>query len=532
MKKILAILLALTMMLALAVPSFAADETKVAWEWSTSQLPKAAQSWGVWLFNDDGKANFYSAASTEGALICIETDKSWADMGYWNELTIKTRSNEYATTVKATGSTIDNGCLMTFDGDTLISDFETAGGTSSDWQIQIARASNAVDFNVTRVYVTVPVAPELVEITDIVFKSDVDFEPNSYTQPEDFTISLYSINGAVIDPEDQLEPYRISYSDELLGLYLEWCFDGDIYTGEVGNTDYSVTLITPNQVWKADSAYCYGDYHNDGNLNIDVVFYFTDNYLLESTDPEEPTDPDLVEITDIVFKSDVDFELDPFILPEGFTISLYSINGTVIDPEDQLEPYSISYKDRVDQTLYLDLEWCFDGNIYTGEAGNTDYNVTLITPNQVWEAATAYCRGDYYKDGNLNINIDFYFTDEYLLESNTIATNSGKVALSGFVVISNEYHAQIGVGGKSLIIVTPHEFDLNGDCICCGYHTNETDENVVEIIDPTEPSTEEEEDETVDAEPEEAPEENPKTGLALALVPMMLAAAAVVITKK
>ncbi len=56
---------------------------------------------------------------------------------------------------------------------------------------------------------------------------------------------------------------------------------------------------------------------------------------------------------------------------------------------------------------------------------------------------------------------------------------------------------------------------------------------IEEVEDPVEPSTEEEEDDTVVA-PEEEPEvdENPKTGLALALVPMMVAAVAVVASKR
>ena len=112
-------------------------------------------------------------------------------------------------------------------------------------------------------------------------------------------------------------------------------------------------------------------------------------------------------------------------------------------------------------------------------------------------------------------------------------SDDGIKGLSGFVVISSEYHAQIGIG-KNLIIVNAHDFNLNGDCVYCGYHTDVEDEDVVEIIDPTEPSTEEEEDETVEVTPDEEPEEdeNPKTGLALALVPMMIAAAVAVITKK
>lgn len=58
---------------------------------------------------------------------------------------------------------------------------------------------------------------------------------------------------------------------------------------------------------------------------------------------------------------------------------------------------------------------------------------------------------------------------------------------------------------------------------------------VEEVEDPVEPSTDEEEDVTVDVEePAEEPEEeeNPKTGLALAVVPMLVAAAAVVASKR
>lgn len=61
------------------------------------------------------------------------------------------------------------------------------------------------------------------------------------------------------------------------------------------------------------------------------------------------------------------------------------------------------------------------------------------------------------------------------------------------------------------------------------------DEVIEEVVDPVEPSTEEEEDETVPSDPVEEPEEedtNPETGLALALVPMMVAAVAVVASKR
>lgn len=64
--------------------------------------------------------------------------------------------------------------------------------------------------------------------------------------------------------------------------------------------------------------------------------------------------------------------------------------------------------------------------------------------------------------------------------------------------------------------------------------TTADDAVVEEVEDPVEPATEEEEEDTVPADPVEEPEEdnNPKTGLALAVVPMMVAAVAVVASKR
>lgn len=64
--------------------------------------------------------------------------------------------------------------------------------------------------------------------------------------------------------------------------------------------------------------------------------------------------------------------------------------------------------------------------------------------------------------------------------------------------------------------------------------TSSDDAVIEDVEEPVEPSTEEEEDETVPAEPTEEPENdtNPETGLALALVPMMVAAVAVVASKR
>ena len=71
------------------------------------------------------------------------------------------------------------------------------------------------------------------------------------------------------------------------------------------------------------------------------------------------------------------------------------------------------------------------------------------------------------------------------------------------------------------IITLPHEYNANGDCIYCRHHTDLTEEDV-EIEVAYESETEETEDDVV------VEDENPTTGVALALVPMAVAAVAVI----
>ena len=102
---------------------------------------------------------------------------------------------------------------------------------------------------------------------------------------------------------------------------------------------------------------------------------------------------------------------------------------------------------------------------------------------------------------------------------------------SGYLSTGDDYHMVII---NSAVITTPHEYDDANVCVYCG-HVGAEDEIIIEVTDPVEPSTDEEEDVTVDVEEpadEPAEEENPKTGLALAIIPMIVAAAAVVISKR
>lgn len=89
---------------------------------------------------------------------------------------------------------------------------------------------------------------------------------------------------------------------------------------------------------------------------------------------------------------------------------------------------------------------------------------------------------------------------------------------TGWFVTGPETHAmRIG----RAIITLPHEYNANGDCIYCRHHTDLTEEDV-EIEVAYESETEETEDDVV------VEDENPTTGVALALVPMAVAAVAVI----
>lgn len=116
-----------------------------------------------------------------------------------------------------------------------------------------------------------------------------------------------------------------------------------------------------------------------------------------------------------------------------------------------------------------------------------------------------------------------------LIEAAKNAKTAGKY--SGYLSTGDDYHMVII---NSAVITTPHEYDDANVCVYCG-HVGAEDEIIIEVTDPVEPSTDEEEDVTVDVEEpadEPAVEENPKTGLALAIIPMIVAAAAVVISKR
>ena len=106
------------------------------------------------------------------------------------------------------------------------------------------------------------------------------------------------------------------------------------------------------------------------------------------------------------------------------------------------------------------------------------------------------------------------------------------------IQLGNEYHGFLLADGS--MITMPHEFNANGFCTVCGYTVlnNSTPATDVTVDVPTEaPETQEDDTEGDDmnvSDEVETPkeDENPKTGLALAVLPMLAAAAVAAASRK
>ncbi len=101
--------------------------------------------------------------------------------------------------------------------------------------------------------------------------------------------------------------------------------------------------------------------------------------------------------------------------------------------------------------------------------------------------------------------------------------------VSGYIYVNKDYHMIIMTNG---VLTSGHVVDVNGDCILCLAHIVD-DEIIVEVEDPIESTTDEEEIVEV-PEVDETPEveENPKTGIAFGFVALAASACAVLLSKK
>lgn len=106
-------------------------------------------------------------------------------------------------------------------------------------------------------------------------------------------------------------------------------------------------------------------------------------------------------------------------------------------------------------------------------------------------------------------------------------------APGGFVVdFGDDYHG-ILINGQ--VVSLEHDLDENGVCTICGYGAAEASaDGGVEVDTPTqETNNVDDPDDTDNIEvTDKTPDENPKTGVVLAVIPMLVAAAAIVVSRK
>lgn len=120
-----------------------------------------------------------------------------------------------------------------------------------------------------------------------------------------------------------------------------------------------------------------------------------------------------------------------------------------------------------------------------------------------------------------------------IIRYNQCAANGHKMATIDCG--SDEYHMMICTNDCGTILLIPHTYGLDGVCPACG-HTIEVklEEEEVVIDTPVESDTEEvDEDSTDDVEVDDkTADTNPTTGVALATLPMIVAAAALALSKR
>ena len=105
---------------------------------------------------------------------------------------------------------------------------------------------------------------------------------------------------------------------------------------------------------------------------------------------------------------------------------------------------------------------------------------------------------------------------------------------SGGIVVDfgDDYHG-ILINGQ--VVSLEHDLDENGVCTICGYGAAEASaDGGVEVDTPTqETDNVDDPDDSDNIEvTDKTPDENPKTGVVLAVIPMLVAAAAIVVSRK
>ena len=180
---------------------------------------------------------------------------------------------------------------------------------------------------------------------------------------------------------------------------------------------------------------------------------------------------------------------------------------------------------KVTATVFFKTDG-LDGDVLARKNVELDVNTwsdeVKLTFKAKADVAKAVLSINFDGEGWGNFNPAGLYVDDVLLTETVPAPEHPEEPVegkyTGWFVTGPETHAmRIG----RAIITLPHEYNANGDCIYCRHHTDLTEEDV-EIEVAYESETEETEDDVV------VEDENPTTGVALALVPMAVAAVAVI----
>ena len=145
------------------------------------------------------------------------------------------------------------------------------------------------------------------------------------------------------------------------------------------------------------------------------------------------------------------------------------------------------------------------------------------------------CNKYFFADGD-NVVGDPHDNEDPFVVKYNVGCN-GRHRLVG-VPMDGNMHLLICLNKCGFVLPIPHNFALDGTCIDCGYHIVFDSEGGFEDVDvetPTQGIGGDEDPEDIgvtDPEPELAvPEQNPHTGVALSLLPAMIAAAAMIVRK-
>lgn len=185
-----------------------------------------------------------------------------------------------------------------------------------------------------------------------------------------------------------------------------------------------------------------------------------------------------------------------------------------------------------DSEVTLDPTCTEDGvRTYTCKNCPHSYTETINATGHTWDNGKVTTAATCTKNGVMTYTCHCGATKTETIKATGHHWDNGKITKpatcteTGFIL----YTCQCGATEIGVIGPIPHQYK-DGKCVYCGRDMDTEEEEVI-IPTPVESDTEEVDEDTANA-PETTPEESPKTGVALAILPMVVAAAAVMASKR